>query len=285
MRILPARRLALSGHAATYRCRSADCPCLPSFPHALWCPRRVLPPQHSFGPRPAGDEPGGVTPADGGMCAPALASPGVVAGRVGLATARPGRTRPAQPRHCGQRGRRPSGHDRLGSFRPLDGRGHVRPRQHVAQAGDPQPQRVTYGPTGLAWVHSYWDTWENAESRLTAAWVFPDGRHPAIWAWAWCQSAAHEASCAVKGRLAAAMRRGRGVLGLPTGTGPMSPYRVRRSVGHACRLPWGARRSSRSGAASTASQELESARGRGGYVRIQLAVNTPLSQIKPHLHA
>jgi len=50
--------------------------------------------------------------------------------------------RPAPPLASVRRGRLPGGRDHPGQFRPLDGRGHVQPRQHVMQAGDPQTQRV-----------------------------------------------------------------------------------------------------------------------------------------------
>jgi hypothetical protein len=44
---------------------------------------------------------------------------------------------------------------------------HVQPRQHVTEAGDPQLQRVKYGPTGLVCFYGRWDSWAKAEGALT----------------------------------------------------------------------------------------------------------------------
>jgi hypothetical protein len=84
--------------------------------------------------------------------------------------------RPAPPRRfylARSASRRP------GSLRPARAAQRpwtLQPRQHVTQARDPQTQRVMCGLTGLVWFYGRWDSWEKAESVLTMAWVFPDGR-------------------------------------------------------------------------------------------------------------
>ncbi len=46
-----------------------------------------------------------------------------------------------------------------------------------------------YGSAGLVLFHGRWDSWEKAESVLSAAWVFSDDRLAAICAWLWRQGA------------------------------------------------------------------------------------------------
>ena len=95
----------------------------------LWRSCRVLPSRHSFG------------------LGQVLVSP--VAHTHALQSRTPRRPRAAWTDcaalgFCSARSAS-SGQDRLGRFRPLGGRGHVQPRQHVMQAGDPQTQRVRAG--------------------------------------------------------------------------------------------------------------------------------------------
>jgi hypothetical protein len=54
--------------------------------------------------------------------------------------------------------------------------GHLGSQQgtRAAQAGDPQPRRGEYGPTGLVGVQIRGKTWEKAECTLIMIWIFPD---------------------------------------------------------------------------------------------------------------